>query len=93
MFHFSLILLFLCVLVFVCLVNILIVAYFTLQERLILASMQLRKGPNAVGILGLGQPLADALKLIAKEIILPKKVNSFLFVGMPLLMLILSLCL
>lgn len=77
----------------ICLINILIVAYFTLQERIVLASIQIRKGPNSVGFLGIGQPLADAFKLLMKEIIWPYKVNKFLFILTPLLMLLLSLCL
>jgi NADH-quinone oxidoreductase subunit H len=76
-----------------CVLNILIVAYFTLQERIVLASTQLRKGPNVVGFLGIAQPLADAFKLLLKEIIWPYKVNKFLFVLAPFFMLLLSLCL
>lgn len=81
------------VLVILCLINVLLVAYFTLFERLILASTQLRKGPNFVGVLGLAQPLADALKLLVKELVLPKRSNMFLFVVVPFVMLSLSLCL
>ncbi len=55
------------------------VAYFTLSERKIMGSIQRRKGPNIIGFWGLLQPLADAAKLIIKEIIIPKKANSFFF--------------
>jgi NADH-quinone oxidoreductase subunit H len=60
---------FIFILLLMCVLNILIVAYFTLQERIVLASTQLRKGPNVVGFLGIAQPLADAFKLLLKEII------------------------
>ena len=72
----------------VTLVVILVVAFSTYFERKIIGSMQARVGPNRVGPLGLGQPFADVLKLLFKEIILPAKSNRFLFVIAPLLSLI-----
>jgi NADH-quinone oxidoreductase subunit H len=70
---------------------ILSVAYLTYAERKIIAAMQLRKGPNVVGPLGLLQPIADALKLMFKEIILPSKANKVLFILAPLITFVLSL--
>jgi NADH-quinone oxidoreductase subunit H len=66
-------------------------AYLTLAERKTLASMQLRKGPNVVGVYGLLQPLADGVKLFSKETILPTHSNLAVFVIAPVLGLILAL--
>ena len=67
---------------------ILIVAFSTYFERKVIGSMQARVGPNRVGPLGLGQPFADVIKLLIKEIIVPAESNKFLFVIAPLLSLI-----
>ena len=67
------------------------VAYLTLLERKVLASMQARTGPNVVGILGVLQPIGDAIKLMGKELILPTRANSLLFTSAPILALFLAL--
>ena len=61
------------------------VAYLTYFERRVIGFMQSRIGPNRVGYFGLLHPIADALKLMFKEIVLPTKSNNFLFFLAPLL--------
>jgi NADH-quinone oxidoreductase subunit H len=66
------------------------VAFFTLLERKIMASIQRRRGPNVVGFLGFLQPFADGLKLLIKETIIPSKANKIIFILAPILALFLS---
>lgn len=61
------------------------VAYLTFAERKIIGYIQGRIGPNRVGWFGLLQPIADALKLLFKEIILPAKSNRLLYLVAPVL--------
>ena len=67
------------------------VAYMTYAERKVIAAVQLRKGPNVVGPLGLLQPVADGLKLLFKETIVPVGANRVVFLLAPMLTFILSL--
>lgn len=60
------------------------VAYFTLYERKLLSYSQNRVGPNKVSILGLLQPISDAIKLFNKERILPYKRYKLIFVVSPI---------
>jgi len=62
------------------------VAYLTLWERKVIGWIQFRIGPNRVGPMGLFQPIADGVKLLMKEIILPANANRGLFVLAPVLM-------
>jgi NADH-quinone oxidoreductase subunit H len=67
------------------------VAYLTYAERKVLAAAQLRKGPNVVGPFGLWQPLADGLKLLMKETVIPSSSNRLVFIAAPILTFVLSL--
>src|SRR5438105_447760 len=73
-------------------VLIICVALLTLWERKVIGWMQLRRGPNRVRILGLfpglGQPFADVVKLLTKEVIIPTNANKVLFHFAPMIALI-----
>jgi NADH-quinone oxidoreductase subunit H len=68
-----------------------VVAYYTYAERKVLAYSQLRKGPNVVGPFGLLQPIADGLKMLMKETIIPSGANRLVFLAAPMVTLTLAL--
>jgi len=70
---------------------LLIVAYLTLFERKVIGSSQRRLGPNAVGVFGLTQPIADGLKLFSKETIIPSSSNIIIFILTPIAVFFFSL--
>ncbi len=72
-------------------VLLLAVAYLTLAERKVIAAAQLRKGPNVVGPFGLFQPIADGLKLIFKEMVIPSGANKVVFLLAPIVTFTLAL--
>jgi NADH-quinone oxidoreductase subunit H len=70
---------------------LLAVAFFTVAERKIMGAMQQRKGPNVVGIYGLLQAVADGLKLVVKESVIPSNANVTIFLAAPVVTFMLSL--
>ena len=66
------------------------VAFFTLAERKLMAAIQRRRGPNVVGIGGVLQPIADGVKLLLKEVLVPYRSNYYLFLFAPVMALTLS---
>ena len=67
------------------------IAYFTLAERKLIASIQRRRGPNVLGLYGVLQPLADGLKLLLKETIYPTNANLSIFLFAPVMTFFLSM--
>ena len=70
---------------------LLTVAYLTYAERKVIAAMQMRKGPNVVGPFGLLQPIADGIKLLFKETVIPSGANRVVFIAAPVVTFVLSL--
>jgi NADH-quinone oxidoreductase subunit H len=66
------------------------VAYMTLWERKLIGWMHIRLGPNRTGPLGLLQPIADAIKLLLKEIVSPTRSNKVLFIVAPVMVIMTS---
>lgn len=74
-------------------IALLAIAFYTLIERKFLGYFQLRKGPNKVGLAGIPQPFADAIKLFTKEQSKPTIANKLPFIAAPIIGLIITLML
>jgi NADH-quinone oxidoreductase subunit H len=70
---------------------LLAVAYLTYAERKVIAAMQLRQGPMVVGPFGLLQPIADGIKLLVKETVIPTGANKVVFIAAPMITFVLAL--
>jgi NADH-quinone oxidoreductase subunit H len=70
---------------------LLAIAYLTYAERKVIAAMQLRQGPMVVGPMGLLQPIADGLKLLHKETVVPSGSNKVVFIMAPVITFVLAL--
>jgi NADH-quinone oxidoreductase subunit H len=70
---------------------LLAIAYLTYAERKVIAAMQLRQGPMVVGPMGLLQPIADGLKLLHKETVVPSGANKVVFILAPVVTFVLAL--
>jgi len=75
----------------ICVPLLISVAYLTFAERKVIGAIHRRKGPNVVGPFGLLQPMADGLKLMLKETIIPTGANRAVFIIAPMLTFILAL--
>ena len=69
------------------------VAFYTLLERQILAAIQRRQGPNVIGFYGILQAIADGVKLLLKETVIPRSSDKLIFVLSPILTFALALSL
>lgn len=69
--------------IFTLITALLAIAFYTLLERKLLRLSQLRKGPNKVTISGITQPIADAIKLLTKSILIPYSANTTIIIASP----------
>jgi NADH-quinone oxidoreductase subunit H len=69
---------------------LIMIAFFTLAERKVIGGVQRRLGPSVVGIFGSLQAIADIVKLVFKEIVIPSKITRSLFLIAPAILLALS---